>query len=61
MTTLNLAVVMVILIGLLTAVVADLSGQVRRLSRRVDDLQRDVDRARSRQNVDRLTRDRGHR
>jgi outer membrane murein-binding lipoprotein Lpp len=60
-TTLNLALVMSVLIGLLTAVVVDLATTVRRLSRRVDDLQRDVDRARSRQNVDRLTRDRGHR
>jgi Tfp pilus assembly protein PilX len=59
-TTLNLALVMSVLLGLLTAVVVDLTTTVRRLSRRVDDLDRELDRARSRQNIDRIFQ-RGHR
>jgi outer membrane murein-binding lipoprotein Lpp len=53
-TPLTLAVVMTALFGLLTAVIVDLASQLRGLSRRVDDLQREVDRARSRHNISRL-------
>ena len=61
MTSIELAVITVVLFGLIAATVVDLSIQIRNLSRRVDELDREVARFRSRQSIDRMTRDRGPR
>ena len=61
MTSIELAVITVVLFGLIAATVVDLSIQIRNLSRRVDELDREVTRFRSRQSIDRMTRDRGPR